>query len=436
LARPRASRVLVVALLATATVLSASVAAQPADAGSQIRPLVTRPDGEDEGTFWARITDDGRTAFLFTRDELLPDLPPSDRYRVFAVDVATTTVRLVTDDWRIQPEAVSADGRLMVARYHVDDRADSVVLLDTATGEVRDLLSFTGSLHGGDISADGSTVALSFNRWGDPAQPKLGLFLIDTVSGSMDDSLLLADGDLFHPHLSADGSVLAFSSYADNLPVGIGNDGSDAVVFDRHANVMTFAYTTIDGDVADDQSVASAISADGSIVIIGSSASNLGGAGPLGAQSPYRFDRVTGATTSIVVPGAGPDVVLQVVDSSRDASRHLLTGDGSPAVYLYDVVSSRAVDVTRAADGTPSDGGLPTGRRENLSMNADGTAVVVVTTASNLGPDHDDIADVFVWELTGPALPEVPPVARPPTTEPTVPAEPPVTSPPAPVTCR
>jgi Tol biopolymer transport system component len=170
----------------------------------------------------------------------------------------------------------------MVARYHVDDRADSVVLLDTATGEVRDLLSFTGSLHGGDISADGSTVALSFNRWGDPAQPKLGLYLIDTVSGSMDDSLLLADGDLFHPHLSADGSVLAFSSYADNLPVGIGNDGSDAVVFDRHANVMTFAYTTIDGDVADDQSVASAISADGSIVIIGSSASNLGGAGPLG----------------------------------------------------------------------------------------------------------------------------------------------------------
>jgi hypothetical protein len=72
LARPRASRVLVVALLATATVLSASVAAQPADAGSQIRPLVTRPDGEDEGTFWARITDDGRTAFLFIATSCFP----------------------------------------------------------------------------------------------------------------------------------------------------------------------------------------------------------------------------------------------------------------------------------------------------------------------------------------------------------------------------
>jgi Tol biopolymer transport system component len=378
------------------------------------------------GTFWARIADDGRTAFLFTRDELLPDLPPSDRYRVFAVDVATGALRLVTDDWRVEPEAISADGRLMVAKYHVDDDSDTAVLIDTTTGEVRDLLSFTGSLHSGDISADGSTIALSFDRSAGTAESKLELFLIDSATGAFDESLLIADGDLFHPHLSADGSVLAFSSYADNLSVGVGNDGSDAVVLDRLTNVMTFAYTTIDGDVADDQSVASMISADGSIVFIGTSATNLGGPIPAGSPPPYRFDRTTGATTAVVVPGT--DVIAELVDTSRDGSRQLVSSDGDTSAYLYDVPSGRSVEVTRAAGGSSADGRLPTGPLANLSMNADGTVVVLVTSATNLGPDHDDVADVFVWELIGSELPEAPPTE----TLPTMPPEPPMPTEPTP----
>ena len=95
------------------------------------------------------LTDDGGTAFVMTKAELLPDLPPSDRFRVFAVDVATGTPRLVTDDWRVSPEAVSADGRVMLVTYQVDDSKLVPAIVDTSTGQiVRRLFDEAGNRSG------------------------------------------------------------------------------------------------------------------------------------------------------------------------------------------------------------------------------------------------------------------------------------------------
>ena len=48
-------------------------------------------------------------------------------------------------------------------------------------------------------------------------------------------------------------------------------------MWDRATGLMRYAYTTDDGDVANDQSTAGAISADGSTVLVHSWATNLGG---------------------------------------------------------------------------------------------------------------------------------------------------------------
>jgi len=384
--------------------------------GGGVRLLLTRPAGSDDPIVWVKITSDGRTAFVHTKAELIDDLPPSDRFRVFAVDVASGAVRLVTDDWRVEPMAISGDGRSMLVAYEVDDKTDVPTLLNTETGATRRLTQGGGNLTDGVISADGSTAAFTVSR---PFEDDFTtrLVIADLVSGTNDVSLVDADGDLFDPFLSADGSVIAFSSYADNLPVGVGNNGSDAVVLDRRTNEMRFAYTSDDGDVADDQSAVSGLSADGSTVIVRSWASNFDGPSN-GEMNYFAYRRDADVISRIISTGIDTPTMTSVEATSSDGSRLLLKPDVTNEVMVYDVGARQWSNIAVGSDGTPADAGVP-GFASAMAMSADGTVVAFVSPATNLGADHDDVQDVFVWgapattTATADETPAAPPASPP-----------------------
>ena len=382
-----------------------------------VRLLVTRPSGEDDSVTWVKLTNDGRTAFVNTKAELVDDLAPSDHPRVFAVDVASGAVRLVTDDRRVTPLAISGDGRLMLVGYEEDDTTDVPTLLNTETGATRPLTQGGGAIGDAVFSSDGSTAAFTVSR---PSEQDFinHLVIADLTTSTNDISLVDADGDLFDPYLSADGSILAFSSYAGNLPVGVGNNGSDAVVLDRRTNEMKFAYTTTDGAVADDQSAVSGMSADGSTVIVRSWATNFDGPSH-GEMNYFAYQRDSGAISKIIDTGIDTPSMTNVAAASADGSLLLLKPDITHEVMRYDVASRQWSNIALAADGALADGGV-TDFAGAMAMSADGSVVAFVSTATNLGADHDDINDVFVWGAAPVTADDPPdgPSAAPPTSSP------------------
>ncbi|MCI0399358.1 MAG: hypothetical protein L0322_31090, partial [Chloroflexi bacterium] len=84
-----------------------------------------------------------------------------------------------------------------------------------------------------------------------------------------------ADGDSFSPAVSADGSLVAFHSMAANLVAGDDNEEADVFVYDRVGGVMERVSVNSSEGQADDSSGYAAISADGRMVAFSSFARNL-----------------------------------------------------------------------------------------------------------------------------------------------------------------
>jgi hypothetical protein len=366
---------------------------------NSVRLLVQRPADDANQPWWSRITDDGRTAFVSTRAELVADLPPSDHSRLFAVDVATNDVRLVTDDWRFQPRAASADGRFIVGAYEFGLDDNSAVAIDTVTSVIHtfDLGEPITFLRDVSISLDGTTAALSLTTGLGPSLSDERLFIVDMATGHVEEPLAGADGALWGPRLSSDGSIVAFSSYAENLDMAPGNSGSDPVVYDRRTGTLSYALTTMDGDVPNDQSTVLALSDDANTVLINSWASNLGGQ-PLTdtdfKMRPYLFDRTTGRTEPLSIPDVDTMIDWSIVDTSNDLNVLAVASSVGVTSILYDV----AADESRSlyGPGVVPNAGLLASAYDGISLDATGDVAVFASGATNLGPDADEIADVFI----------------------------------------
>src|SRR5205807_2301385 len=107
------------------------------------------------------------------------------------------------------------------------------------------------------------------------------VFLFDRTAGtvtlvsrnSAGDGANYASG---HPVLSADGSVLAFESYASNLVLGDANGLMDVFLYARTAGNITLVSRNSTGTGSGDyESYDPAISADGKFVAFVSRAGNL-----------------------------------------------------------------------------------------------------------------------------------------------------------------
>jgi len=219
------------------------------------------------------------------------------------------------------------------------------------------------------ISADGRFIAFrSFatNLISGGTNGAYHIYVHDVVTGET--SIVSVDsqgnqGNLssYDPAISADGSVVSFSSIASNLVSSDTNQHEDVFVHDLPAHVTSLVTTNSNGEQGNADSYGpSAISADGRYVAFLSNASNLApSTGPheYYAQA-YRRDRATGSTTrqSINEKGQDADWDCAALAISRDGSRlsfaspadNLVSGDE----YHYWDVFVRA-SVSLGLNGIP-----------------------------------------------------------------------------------
>jgi Tol biopolymer transport system component len=150
------------------------------------------------------------------------------------------------------------------------------------------------------------------------------------------------------PSISADGRYVAFSSYASNLVRGDTNDTADILVYELRTGTIRRVSVDSTGVQGNGRSMRPSISANGDYVAFESEASNLVAGDTNGEQDIFVHDRTTGETTRVSVNSSG----IQGNDSS----------------------------------------GFP-------SISAQGHSVAFYSTASNLVPgDTNGVMDVFVHD--------------------------------------
>lgn len=207
--------------------------------------------------------------------------------------------------------------------------------------------------------------------------------------------------------LSADGSLVAFTSSANNLVPGDTNGVADVFVRDRRLGTTTRVSVDSSGAQSNGASAVYAqIAGDGRFVTFGSSATNLVPGDTNGKEDIFVHDLSTGHTQRVSVSatgtqGDGPSTFPTISANGRfiafasDAS-NLVAGDsnGTADVFVHDCVTGSVTRVSRSSAGVEANG--PT---FSPSLSASGRFVAFHGTASNLViGDVNGASDVFLHD--------------------------------------
>jgi Tol biopolymer transport system component len=172
-------------------------------------------------------------------------------------------------------------------------------------------------------------------------------------------------GGGFYPSMSSDGRFIAYDSDAGDLVANDTNFTSDVFVYDRVLGVTGRASLGAGGVQSNAGSAQASISADGSFVAFISFASNFDAADTNGTMDVYLRDRIAGTTERVSVSTAGVQnsSVNQFPTVSADGRRvafespapTLVAGDTNNAfdVFLRDL---GAAPVSYCTAGTTSNG--------------------------------------------------------------------------------
>jgi Tol biopolymer transport system component len=264
------------------------------------------------------------------------------------------------------------------------------------------------------ISSDGRFVAFaSFakNLVSNDTNGEWDVFVHDRTTGitervSVDSSLSQADGVSKFPSISGDGSLVAFTSDADNLVTGDQNQAWDIFVHDRSSGVTERVSVDSSGAEADGDSMDPAIASGGQFVAFYSYASNLV-AGDTNADSDvFVHDRSSGVLERVSVDSSGAQATGPSGNCTISAdggcvafdsmAGNLVPGDknGVSDVFLR-VRAAGATERVSVASG----GGQGNDESFVPSISGDGTAVAFASAATNLVPnDTNATFDVFVNE--------------------------------------
>ena len=304
-------------------------------------------------------------------------LSPSARYAVFAAGHDGLGV---------------ADRETHVVRR--DAVSGSTVLVDRADGPggTPARLSFDPS-----ASADGRIVAFVTDSALDPADGngREDVYLRDVVAGttrlvSRTPAGKAGNGESGTPSVSADGRRVAFDSTSTDLRDGDSNGARDVYVLDLATNTMIHASRA--AAPAGRKSWGAALSADGSLVAFTSEAVNLDPADTDVASDVFVRD-LDAATTQLVSrrsDGSKQALPSESASISADGSRiafesyAALEGAGVTGQHIYvrDRATAKTVLASRASGAT----GAPAGNDSyEPVISADGRAVAFRTSATNLG---------------------------------------------------
>ncbi|MFJ6699148.1 TolB family protein [Streptomyces sp. NPDC091272] len=193
--------------------------------------------------------------------------------------------------------------------------------------------------------------------------------------------------------ISADGRKVAYQDSYTNGPRG--DDWGDIFVYDRTTGKTVHADATYDGAEADRASTTPVLSADGSTVAFQSYATNLvPGTDPNRGWNPFVRDLRTGALTR--VDGRKPADIAGLHGLSADGSKVLYStfGEASQGLWLRDLRTGGDVLASPAQDGSAQDmsGGA-------LSADASTAAFAGGDEGNFVPADTNGHRDVFVRHL-------------------------------------
>ncbi len=207
------------------------------------------------------------------------------------------------------------------------------------------------------LSADGTTVAFVSNGLIPDGADRGGVIYLSDPTGTLRRASTSANGEMGNsgsnnPSLSADGTKVAFESFATNLVPGSGNDGYQQVFLkDLATGAITLVSATSGAEPANNWSVQPSISADGTKVTFQSFATNL-----------------------------VPDDI-----------------NGEADIFLKDLTTGTITLVSTSGNGQPGNG-----RSFAPALSADGTKIAFGSFASDLVPgDTNETYEVFVRDLSG-----------------------------------
>ena len=269
------------------------------------------------------------------------------------------------------------------------------------------------------VSRDGRYVAFSSyasNLVAGDTNSQSDIFVRDLQLGttkrvSVSSGRAQANGSSFMPAISADGTVVAFQSYATNLVAGDVEGYADIFVHNLTSGHTVRASVAPGGGGADSDSLQPAISADGHVVAFASQADNL-------------------VSQPVNITGLCCDIFARNLSTSRTTLvDHMLDGQGSadsffPAlssdgryvafgswgcdmvkgipcedesnVFRFDSTSGNLRLITRLPSG-----GEAAGCGEDPAISADGTSIAFVSDGGNLVPgDYNSAYDAFVRDIT------------------------------------
>ena len=324
--------------------------------------------------------------------------------------------------------SVSADGRLvsfaslatnLVAGSTTSD--SQIFVRDRATGTTEIVSVDPSGVEANQgcytqaLSADGGIVAFASSATNLVAGDKNGnwdVFVRDRAKGitelvSISSAGAQGDDGSFEPRLSADGMSVAFNSFASNLIPNDKNKRADAFVHDRRTGTTERISITTSGVESDRDSVSTALSADGSVVLFYSAATNLVPNDTNGLFDAFVHDRTTGVTERVSVDSSGAEANGTSVGAwlSADGSvvgfgsnaPNLVAGDtnGASDAFVHDRSSGITTRVSLTSTGTEANGDS-----YGPLLTADGRAVLFESYATDVvSGDANGTADVFVRDL-------------------------------------
>jgi Tol biopolymer transport system component len=228
-----------------------------------------------------------------------------------------------------------------------------------------------------------------------------------TVASTSDDEVK-GDMDSFNASLSADGTSVAFDSFATNLELADPDDLSDVYVKDLVTGDLVLASTNGEGVKGDNSSSNASLALGGSHVAFDSVATNLDLADMVVMDADvYVKELASGgltlaSATSDGVKGDGASIMPSlsadgawVAFSSSSTNLDTADPDVTVDIYVKDLETGAIMVVSTADDGTKGNGDS-----SDPSLSADGTRVAFSSASTNLDPaDMTSDIDVYVKDL-------------------------------------
>ena len=363
---------------------------------------------------YEHISENGRYVVFSSREPLDPG-DTNNKYDVFVRDMAAGTTERVSvssggaqgnDDSR--GAAISADGRYVVfgskarnlAGFETGSSTDIFVRDRTAGTTIR-LTTSTLSSFTPVISADGSAVAfvsLDNNLIPGPASSGAEVYRYDMASGvitrmSQTPAGVMANADAREPEISADGSMVAFSSSATNLVTGDTNSASD--VFVNDGGTLSIVSLNPAGDEANGPSGDPRF-AGNSAVLYTSSATDIV-SGDTNGRADAFLHQLGGSTERVSVADDGSELALG--GSGRGVS-----DDGSRAAFETGDFGSTTLQVRDLDAATTSNiGGLDNSLYASSgALSGDGRYAAFQSFDPLTSTDTDTDLDVYVRRVIDP----------------------------------